>query len=54
MVWACLYVAVWVSLVIYLITQYTIDRREGETSYIEGYFNISDNPSAWAGHSKQI
>jgi hypothetical protein len=28
MVWACLYVAVWVSLVIYLITQHTIDRRE--------------------------
>jgi hypothetical protein len=35
MVWACHYVAVWVSLIVYFITQHTIHRREGETSYIE-------------------
>ncbi len=49
MVWACVYVAVWMSPIIYLITWHTIDRRKGETSYIDGYLNISDNSSAWAG-----
>jgi hypothetical protein len=51
MIWGCFYVAVWVFLVIYFITQYPIDRREEEASYIEGYANISSNPSAWAGCS---
>ncbi len=53
MIWGCFYVAVWVFLVIYFRTQYYIDRREEETSYIEGYANISSNSSASAGHSKQ-
>jgi hypothetical protein len=48
MVRGCFYVAVWVSLIIYFITQHAIDRREEETSYIEGYSNISSNSSAWA------
>ncbi len=51
MVWGCFYVAVWVSLIIYFITQHAIDRREGKTSYIEGYANISINSLAWAGRS---
>jgi hypothetical protein len=49
MVWACVYVAVSVSPIIYLITWHTIDRREGVASYIDGYFIISDYSSAWAG-----
>jgi hypothetical protein len=49
MVWVGVYVAVWVSPIIY--HNMTIDRREGETSYIDGYFNILDNSSAWAGIS---
>ncbi len=51
MVWGRFYVAVWVFLIIYLIAQHSIDRGEGETSYIEGYANISNNSSAWAGGS---
>jgi hypothetical protein len=49
MVWACVYVAVWVSLIIYFIPWCTIDRKERETSYMCGYLNISDNSSSWAG-----
>jgi hypothetical protein len=49
MAWACMYAAVWVSLFIYLITWYTIHKRERETSCTGGYFNISDNSSAWTG-----
>jgi hypothetical protein len=51
MAWACVYTAVWVSLIIYFITWYTIDRGERETSYTGGYSNISDNSSAWASIS---
>jgi hypothetical protein len=48
--WACIYAAVWVFLIIYFLTCHTIDRREREKSYnTGGYFNISDNSSAWAG-----
>jgi hypothetical protein len=45
------YAAVWVSLIIYFITWYTIDRRDRETSYTGGYINISDNTSGWASIS---
>jgi hypothetical protein len=51
MVWGCFYVAVWVFLVIYFITLYPIARREEETSYIEGYANISSNSTPRAGRS---
>jgi hypothetical protein len=40
-----------VFLVFYFIMQYPIDRREEETSYIEGYTNISSNSTAGAGRS---
>jgi hypothetical protein len=50
MIWSS-YVAVCVFLIIYVTPWYTIDRREGETSYILGYFNITDNSTARAGHS---
>jgi hypothetical protein len=45
MAWACVYAAMWVSLIIYFVTWYTKDGRDRETS---GYINISDNRSAWA------
>ncbi len=48
MAWACVYAAMWVSLIIYFITWYTIDRGDRETSYTGGYVNISDNTSARA------
>jgi hypothetical protein len=51
MVWAYIYAAVWMSLIIYFITWYTIDRRDRKTSYTGGYINISDNSSAWASIS---
>ncbi len=51
MIGGCFYVAVWVFLVFYFITQYPIDRREEETSYIKGYANISNNSTARAGRS---
>jgi hypothetical protein len=51
MVWARVYAAMWVSLIIYFIPWYSIDRRDGETSYTGGYINISDNSSAWASIS---
>jgi hypothetical protein len=51
MVWACVYAAVWMLLIIYFITWYTIDLRNRETSYTGGYINISDNASAWASIS---
>jgi hypothetical protein len=51
MAWACVYAAVWVSLIIYFKGMYTIDRRDRETSYTGGYINISDNTSAWASIS---
>ncbi len=51
MAWVCVYDAVLVSLIIYFITWYTIDRRERETSYAGGCFNISDNSSASASIS---
>jgi hypothetical protein len=44
---------VWISVVIWFITQHSIDRRVGETSYIEGYANISNNSSVWEGRSEQ-
>ncbi len=43
MAWACVYAAMWVSLIIYFITWYTIDWGDRETSYTGGYVNISDN-----------
>jgi hypothetical protein len=49
MVWACVYAAVWVSIIIYVITWYTIDRRDEDKSY--GYANISHNTSIWASIS---
>jgi hypothetical protein len=40
-VWGCLCVALWVFLIIYFTVQYSIDRREEETSYIVGYANMA-------------
>ncbi len=34
MAWACVYAVMWVSLIIYFITWYTIDRRERERKVI--------------------
>jgi hypothetical protein len=51
MIWSCCYVAVCVFLIIYVTSWYTIDRRVRETSYILGYFNITDNSTEGAEHS---
>ncbi len=51
MVWACVYAAEWVSLIIYFITWCTIGRRDRETSYNDGYSNISNNTSTRASIS---
>jgi hypothetical protein len=51
MIWSCCYVALCTFLIIYLTSWYTIDRREEESDYNLGYFNITDNSTARAGHS---
>ena len=51
MVMSLCYVAMCLYLIIYVITWYTIDRREEESDYNVGYSNITNNSAARAGHS---
>ena len=51
MIWSLVYVAMCTYLIYYFITWYSIDRREEETNYNWGYFNITDNSTAGAEHS---